>query len=132
MSNPNDTADSTVQGGRPPYVQYQVEIYARAAMTGELVPTTTDPNKLEDQARKAMDPQGFGYIYGGAGEHATMQANRLAFRQWKLVPRFLRPTPPRDLRVNLFGTTYGNSHPPALVLTQSRSHAEQHKKIPQS
>lgn len=32
-----------------------------------------------------------------------MDANRLAFRQWKLIPRMLRPTTYRDLRTTLFG-----------------------------
>ncbi|KAF4509276.1 hypothetical protein G6O67_005549 [Ophiocordyceps sinensis] len=35
-----------------------------------------------------------------------MDANRLAFRQWKIVPRVLRPTSPRDLGVTLFGHKY--------------------------
>lgn len=109
MSNPNDTSNSNAQADRPPYAQYQIEIYAKALMSGERVPTTTDPAKLEEQARSAMSPQGFGYVFGGAGEQATMHANRLAFRQFKLVPRFLRPTVPRDLKVTLFGRTYGRT-----------------------
>lgn len=108
MSNPNDT-NSNAQPDRPPYAQYQIELYARAIMAGERAPTTTDPAKLEEQARGAMSPQGFGYVFGGAGEQATMHANRLAFRRFKLVPHFLRPTVPRDLNVTLFGRTYGRS-----------------------
>lgn len=45
---------------------------------------TTDPRKLEEQARQMMDARAFNYIAGGAGEKATMDSNRLAFRQWKL------------------------------------------------
>ncbi|CZR50665.1 related to L-lactate dehydrogenase [Phialocephala subalpina] len=37
-----------------------------------------------------------------------MDANRLAFRQWKLVPRMLRPTTHRDLTIELFGEKYEN------------------------
>lgn len=70
---------------------------------------TTDPNKLEEQAKALMKPTSFNYVSGGAGEKATMDANRLAFRQWKLVPRMLRDTSRRDLRVKLFGETHGNS-----------------------
>ncbi|KAH8905021.1 FMN-dependent alpha-hydroxy acid dehydrogenase [Coniochaeta sp. PMI_546] len=116
MSNPSDP--------RPPYAQYQIELYARAILAGEPAPTTTDPNKLEDQARAAMDPGGFGYVRGGAGEQATMHANRLAFRQWKLVPRFLRPTLPRDLRVELFGTTYASPVLMAPVGVQKAYHPD--------
>lgn len=69
---------------------------------------TTDPNKLEQEARKHLKDTAYNYVAGGAGERATMDANRLAFRQWKLVPRMLRNTSRRDLRVNLFGEEYEN------------------------
>lgn len=88
------------------YGQYQVELYMKGVLLEQPPDVTTNPNKLEEQARRAMFPGPFYYIYGGAGEGATMDANRLAFRQWKLIPRFLRPTMPRDLSVKLFGQTY--------------------------
>jgi lactate 2-monooxygenase len=50
---------------------------------------TTDPNKLEEQAKSKLPPTSYHYVAGGAGEKATMDANRLAFRQWKMVPRML-------------------------------------------
>lgn len=68
---------------------------------------TTDPNKLEAQAKSKLTPTSFNYVAGGAGERATMDANRLAFRQWKMIPRMLRPTTKRDLKVELFGHVYG-------------------------
>lgn len=67
---------------------------------------TTDPNLLEQEARKHLKATAYHYVAGGAGERATMDANRLAFRQWKLVPRMLRNTFPRDLRVNIFNEEY--------------------------
>ena len=45
---------------------------------------TTDPNQLEAQAKKHLGVKSFNYVSGGAGEKATMDANRLAFRQWKV------------------------------------------------
>lgn len=66
---------------------------------------TTDPNKLEEQAKQFLKTESYNYVAGGAGERATMDANRLAFRQWKLVPRMMRVTE-RDLRVELFGEIY--------------------------
>ena len=69
---------------------------------------TTDSNKLEEQAKSILKPTAYNYVAGGAGERATMDANRLAFRQWKMIPRMLRPTTNRDLTVKLFGETYGN------------------------
>lgn len=104
-------SDSDDSGDVPPsYGQYQIELYKNGALLEEPPVVTTNPNRLEGQARKAMSPGPFNYIYGGAGEGATMDANRLAFRQWKLIPRFLRPTVPRDLSVQLFGQTY-RKHP---------------------
>ncbi|KAK3945263.1 FMN-dependent dehydrogenase [Diplogelasinospora grovesii] len=111
-------------GGRPPYSQYQLDLYSNAIIAGNKPIATTDPNKLEDAARKAMSPEGFNYVFGGAGEQSTMAANRLAFRQWKLIPRFLRPTVPRDLRIDLFGKTYDTPVLMAPVGVQSAYHPD--------
>ncbi|KAM3065914.1 hypothetical protein ACMFMF_010540 [Clarireedia jacksonii] len=46
---------------------------------------TTDPNRLEEQAKSKLAATAYNYVAGGAGERATMDANRLAFRQWKMV-----------------------------------------------
>lgn len=91
---------------RPPFGEYQLELYKNGVLLGEPPVVTTNPSGLEAQARKAMEPGPFNYIYGGAGEASTMDANRLAFRQWKIIPRVLRPTVPRDLNVELFGKKY--------------------------
>jgi lactate 2-monooxygenase len=114
-SNPNDV---------PTYADYVLTIYQKRFLEEKLPPVTTDPNLLEAQAKKAMTPEAFGYIFGGAGEGSTMDANRLAFRQWKLVPRFLRPTKPRDLRVTLFGETYQSPVVMAPVGVQGIFHAD--------
>jgi len=82
-------------------------IYLDGMFKQRLPIVTTDPNKLEDHAKSILKPTAFNYVAGGAGERATMDANRLAFRQWKMIPRMLRPTTHRDLKVTLFGETYG-------------------------
>lgn len=81
---------------------------------------TTDPSKLEEQAKQFLGIKAFKYVAGGAGESATMDANRLVFRQWKvslaslaqrplcwlnvsqMIPRMLRNTTHRDLKTELF------------------------------
>ena len=93
--------------GHRKYSDFQNEIYNAGMMQGILPSVTTDPNKLEEQARSKLTPPAFNYVAGGAGERATMDANRLAFRQWKMIPRMLRPTTNRDLSVDLFGEKYG-------------------------
>ena len=104
MSGPHGKDGSGAE--KPAYGQYQFDLYAQAIMAGKKPVVTTDPNKLEQAAKDVMTPEAFNYVFGGAGEQATMHANRLAFRQWKLIPRMLRPTVPRDLSVKLFGQTY--------------------------
>ncbi|KAK5628212.1 hypothetical protein RRF57_003927 [Xylaria bambusicola] len=91
----------------PIYADYSLEIYAKGMLQGCPPVITTDPNKLRLQAKKVMREDAYNYIAGGAGERATMDANRLAFRQWKIVPRMMRPNAPRDLKVALFGEQYG-------------------------
>lgn len=109
---------------RPPYHEHLYDIYRNKLLNGNGPVTTTDPNGLEEQAKKAMSPEGFNYVSGGAGEGSTMDANRLAFRQWKLIPRMMRPTLPRDLRVNLFGKTYESPFIMAPVGVQSAYHQD--------
>lgn len=93
-----------------PYAAYLREVIQRGIIGAELPVVTTNPNLLEEQAKKVMPKKGWDYIKGGAGESATMDANRLAFRQWNIIPRVLKPTTPRDLSVTLFGQKY-SKHP---------------------
>jgi lactate 2-monooxygenase len=90
----------------PPRVwgAYQSEIFMKGAL-GSRPTVTMDPNKLEEQARGKLNAKAFGFLNGGSGEHATMDANRAAFKQWKLIPRMLRPGKV-DLSIKLFNKTY--------------------------
>ena len=97
------------------YGAFQNEIYAAGMLAQQFPVVTTDPNKLEEQARKVLPPTAYNYVAGAAGEGATMLANRLAFTQWKIVPRMLRPTGKRDLHVDLFGERYGKYITPTIV-----------------
>jgi len=106
------------------YGAYQNEIYRAGMLHGILPRVTTDPNKLEGQAQSVLKPTSYNYVAGGAGERATMDANRLAFRQWKLVPRMLRPTTQRDVTVKLFGKKYESPVLMAPVGVQSIFHED--------
>ena len=86
-----------------PYSAYAAEIYLRG-LAGERPALPTDPVRLEDAARAALDSGPFGYIAGGAGSGATVRANRAAFDRFRLVPRMLRDTTVRDWSTTLFGT----------------------------
>ncbi|KAI0906374.1 glycolate oxidase [Ustulina deusta] len=112
------------RGVPPPFCDYLTEIYAKGMLHGSLPPLTTDPNKLRLQAKQVMREEAYNYIVGGAGEGATMDANRLAFRQWKIVPRMMRPNAPRDLKVSLFGEQYDSPVLVAPVGAQEVYHKE--------
>ena len=70
-------------GGRQ-YGKFQTEIYTNGVRKNFLPTVTTNPNRLEEQAKLHLGVGSYNYIAGGAGESATMDANRLAFRQWKV------------------------------------------------
>lgn len=91
------------------YGAYQDEIYRVGLVQGRLPVVTTNPNRLEAQFKSALPSGPYNFISGGAGEGATMVANRQAFQQWKIVPRMLKPTTGKNLKVELFGKTYGGS-----------------------
>lgn len=92
--------------GLSSYASYLRTVLQRGLADGQPPLVTTDPVRLEEQARRTMNKKGFDYIRGGSGEGSTMDANRLAFRQWKIIPRVLKPTTPRDLGTMLFGHKY--------------------------
>ena len=71
------------EGGKN-FGAFQREIYINGVKNSILPIVTTDPNKLEAQAREHLGVRSYSYVAGGAGERATMDANRLAFRQWKV------------------------------------------------
>ncbi len=62
--------------------------------------------EMEQLAHEQLDESSFYYIAGGAGKERSMKENRLAFDQWKIVPRMLRNVSERDISVKLFGKTY--------------------------
>lgn len=53
-----------------------------------------------------------------------MDANRLAFRMWKIVPRMLRPTTHRDMSVKLWGEHYDSPVVASPIGVQSIFHPD--------
>ncbi|KAJ5083202.1 hypothetical protein N7456_012629 [Penicillium angulare] len=91
------------------YGNYQNEIYGKGVYLDTRQTVSTDPRLLEQQAKNALSQKSFDFVAGGAGEKATMDANRLAFRQWKLIPRMLRKMEGQNTSIELFGKKY--DHP---------------------
>jgi L-lactate dehydrogenase (cytochrome) len=82
---------------------FQNEIYLGGL--GDARPALpTDLTRLEEEARRRLSAQAFGYVAGSAGAEATAAANRAAFERWRIVPRMLRDVSRRDLSVEVLGT----------------------------
>lgn len=75
----------------------------RAGVLGHRPTVPTDFGELERRAAAAMSPRAWAYVAGGAGEGATMRANRAAFERLRIVPRLLPGRAQRDLSTELLG-----------------------------
>src|SRR5215813_1498535 len=80
---------SVVEGAgmTTPFGAYQAEIYLNGLLNDEVPPFTTNPEELEASARERLESGPFWYVAGGAGNGATVRANRAAFDRWRIVPR---------------------------------------------
>ena len=87
----------------PEFADYYREIYARG-LAGEQPALPVAVADLERSAVEAMEPRAANYVCAGAGSEDTMDANREAFRRWRIVPRMLRDVGKRDLTVTVLGT----------------------------
>ncbi|HEY2333577.1 MAG TPA: alpha-hydroxy-acid oxidizing protein [Solirubrobacterales bacterium] len=85
------------------FADYNSEIYARG-LGGETPSLPVSIAELERAAAEAMDERAAAYVFAGAGDEDTMEANREAFRRRRIVPRMLRDIADRDLSVELLGT----------------------------
>ncbi|KAL4886420.1 FMN-dependent dehydrogenase [Aspergillus karnatakaensis] len=105
------------------YGDYQKTIYTNGMHDGMRPVVTTDPEKLEAQAREVMEKKAFEYVAGGAGSKATMARNRAAFDNWKLIPRMLAATT-IDTSTNIFGQSYPSPILMAPIGVQSLAHLD--------
>jgi isopentenyl diphosphate isomerase/L-lactate dehydrogenase-like FMN-dependent dehydrogenase len=80
----------------------QGQIY-RAGVLGRTPAVPADFAELERRAQGAMSLRAWAYVAGGAGEGATMRANRAAFDRWQIRPRMLPGHAQRDLRTTVLG-----------------------------
>jgi isopentenyl diphosphate isomerase/L-lactate dehydrogenase-like FMN-dependent dehydrogenase len=90
--------EDTIGPGR----RRQGEIY-REGVFGRRPTVPADAAELEARARAAMSATAWAYVAGGAGEGATMRANREAFDHWRITPRMLHGHATRDLRTEVLG-----------------------------
>jgi isopentenyl diphosphate isomerase/L-lactate dehydrogenase-like FMN-dependent dehydrogenase len=92
--------DAVVQA----FGDYYREIYARGMLANELPKLPVSWAEVERAAEEALEPRAAAYVLGAAGSEDTMRANIEAFRQWRIVPRFMRPVGDRSLRTEVLDT----------------------------
>ena len=94
-------------GTSPPPIgagrERQGAIY-RSGVLGRAPQVPVSAERLEQAARRRMSRHAWAYVAGGAGEGATMRANRAAFERWQITPRMLHGTTDRDLSTTVLGT----------------------------
>ena len=81
------------------------DVIYRAGISGGRPRIPANFTELEARARRRMSGEAWAYVYGGAGEGATMAANRAAFDHWQIVPRMLRDVSERSLATTVLNTT---------------------------
>ena len=85
-----------------PTLDRQREIYLKG-LSGDRPMVPIDSDELERRAERAISPEAFAYIAGGAGHETSMDSNRQAFRERRILPRMLNDVSERDTSVTLFG-----------------------------
>jgi lactate 2-monooxygenase len=83
----------------------QMEIY-KLGLVGKSPGQPVNVDELALKAKKELKPEAYDYLAGGAGSEDAMRANREAFRQWRIVPRWLRNVAQRDLSVKVLGKRF--------------------------
>ncbi|MBL6614301.1 MAG: alpha-hydroxy-acid oxidizing protein [Reyranella sp.] len=63
---------------------------------------------FEPVMHKNVPPAHFGYMASGIDDEVTLRANRDGFQKFQLLPRRLVDVSEPDLRMELFGRTYGS------------------------
>ena len=63
---------------------------------------------FEPVAQKTVPPAHFGYMASGVDDEVTLRANREGFQKFQLRPRRLVEVGKIDMRMELFGETYGS------------------------
>jgi lactate 2-monooxygenase len=84
------------------FADYYRQIYA-LGLGGETPSIPVPAAELERLAAAAMDERAANYVFAGAGSEDTIDANREAFRRYRIVPRMLRDVAERDLSTTLLG-----------------------------
>lgn len=87
----------------PHWSLYQRDLFERGTKYYEEPPFNTHPDELEKRAQEKLSLGGWSYASCNAGMGLTHDANRDAFKQWKIIPRMCVDTNERDTTTTIFG-----------------------------
>lgn len=87
------------------WMQYQRDNFISGAQRGHFAPFSTNPEKLEELARKKLSENGWLYASSNAGEGNTHDANRQAFKNFRIVPRMLEANHQRSTMTTFLNRT---------------------------
>lgn len=68
-------------------------------------PSPLNLSELEAAAAERLDPMAYDYFRSGAGDEITLERNRAAFAELRLLPHVLRDVSEIDLSTELLGTS---------------------------
>lgn len=90
-----------------PYGEHrQQNVYAAGMLANDPPEHPVRYEELERSALEAMSDEAAAYVASGAGTEDTINENRRAFADWRIVPRMLRDVSERDLRIDCFDTEF--------------------------
>ncbi|MCT9098125.1 alpha-hydroxy-acid oxidizing protein [Haloarchaeobius sp. HME9146] len=90
-----------------PYGRFrQTTVYTTGMLTGETPEIPPAYEALKQRAAEELEGEAYDYVAGGAGSESTKHHNRVAFGDYRIVPRVMRDTAERDLSVEVFGQSF--------------------------
>ncbi len=102
----------------------QGQIYIDGMMQQKRPVVPSRQHELVAAAERAMSPEAFAYVAGGAGRESTIAANAAAFERRRIVPHMLRDVGERDLAISLLGRPLPCPLLAAPIGVQELMHAE--------
>ncbi|WP_267643250.1 alpha-hydroxy-acid oxidizing protein [Haloarchaeobius amylolyticus] len=97
---PDDTTST-------PYGRFrQTTVYTTGMLTGETPDVPASYEALKRRAAEVLEGDAYDYVAGGAGSEATKRHNRVAFEDYRIVPRVMQDTAERDLSTEVLGQTF--------------------------
>ncbi|KDN44880.1 FMN-dependent alpha-hydroxy acid dehydrogenase [Tilletiaria anomala UBC 951] len=109
-----------------PRSHYMREIFVSHLQDASYLPQTTSYVALEEQARKKLTPEAYGYVAGSASSENTNKSNMDAMQDWQIVPRMLAGVDLDnfDMSTTLFGRKFATPFVISPIGVQGQLHVD--------